>query len=477
MKSTLRILPVLAISTIALPAVLCLTAYDRFSPSWKAPNMTILSPRLQSLFRKTKTVCFSHFVVEVPATATVVYGPAAVDAPIEYYPKEADKLAEHVASALVKVEANRKYLDAGDNLKFPMYGKTIEGVVLGQKLVFGSKDQATYSIDSFIPVGEDLFVQRRNVVIDKDDGIRSLNAVASNLRGRAEAEVPAEPGTCIDGGFVAWQPEFEKVTVGIRFVEFPDVHFSIGVLKNQAYLVESSSLESRLEGAVKDGGEWYSRITFFRRGPRKLGEWNGSEALALIPAQENVKESHEFHFISLGAVNTPLQPELDIQLDTGSDGHRKGMVKPSLTNEEAVALWDKVTNSIRVRPVGEKRSSATDLPKTPPASLISTGGTCPQTGWWQCTEGDNIEGGRRRHFMEGELLPHAILQGKPNLWQRLTGARPRHRAATVWRLVENSSEPALPSSVPDESSPLADVVPVPPLLEADPTKVASPRMT
>lgn len=465
--------------TILFIAALCLSACDRFPHSLKSPNMTALSPRLNPLFEETKTVCFGHFVVEVPATATVIYGPAWVNAPIVFFPGEADKVAQHVAANLVEVEKHRDYLREGSELlsNESMFGKVIDGAVPGQKLVFGSLDHVTYSIHSIIPVGNDLFVQHAKGAIRKNDEIKKLNTVASNLRQRASDEVPSEAGTCIDGGLVSWQPEFEKVTVGIRFKEFPDVHLSIEVVKNLNHLPELSDLETRLKSAEKDGGSWYSRVTFFRRGPRQIGDWKGLEALALKPAQESTKESHEFHFISLGAPNAPLQPELNIQLDTGASGHHMGAVKPSLSNEEAVALWDKLTGSIRVRSLGGKKTSSAESPKMPLVSLVATGGACPQTGWWQCVEDGSIEGGRRRHFAAGESMPHAILLGEPNLWQKMTGNQPRHTRATVWKLVDYETEPAASSPIADELSPLAAPAPVPPLPEANATKDAPPSIS
>jgi hypothetical protein len=460
--------------SVVIAAALCLSACDSTPASLKRPNMTALSPRLQSLFQETKTLCFSHFTVEIPATATVVFGPAEVEAPITYYPGQALKVTHMVAEQLIEIEKDRKFLSNEDVVKLPMFGKTIDGAVPGQKLVFGSKNQVGYSVSSYIPVGGSLFVQRLNGVYPDDDAFKTFNTVATQLRVRDAGEIPSEAGTCIDGGFLPLPLKFEKVTLGVRLKEFPDVHFSVEVHKNQDRLPESTDLESRLKGAEEDGGNWYSRITFFRRGPRQLGDWKGTEALALKPAQENVKESHEFHFISLGAPNAPLQPQLDVQLDTGASGYHMGAVKPSLSNEEAVALWDKLTNSIRVRPLGGNKKSSAESHKAPPASLVNTGGICPQSGWWQCVEGESIEGGRRRHFAAGEAMPHAVLLGEPNLWQKLTGNQPRHTRATVWKLVGYDTESAAPMPIADESSPLAAITPVSPLPEVDAKKAAPP---
>lgn len=468
-----------AVIAILGSATVCLSACSRAPQSLKAPNMTSLSPDLQQLFNHTKTVCFSHFVVEVPATATLVYGPAAVDSPIAYFPGEAERLQQHVDAKLIEVEKHRDYLEKGSEFlgTESVFGKVIDGAIPGQKLVFGSVDHATHSIYSFIPIGKDLFIQSADGAISKEAEVKNLNTVASHLRQRADGDVPGEPGTCIDGGFVSWQPEFEQVTLGIRLKEFPDVHFSIDVVKNQKYLSQSSALDARLKGAESEGGNWFNRVTFFRRGPRQLGDWKGFEALALKPAQGNEKETHEFHFISLGEPNAPLLPRLDVQLDTGASGHLKGVVSPTLSNEDAVALWDKLTGSIRVRTLDGKKKISGESPKTALSSLVATGAVCPQTGWWQCVEGDSIEGGRRHHFVAGAPMPYAILLGEPNFWQKVTGDRPRHSTATVWRLVDYDSEPAAPSPTADEAAQLAAIATTPPLPVADSTKNEPPSIS
>lgn len=391
-------------------------------------------------------MCFSHFVMEVPDTATVVFGPSSVDLPIEYYPGESNRVAMHVAAQLTEVEKDRDYLRKGSEFigENSLFGKVIDGVMPGQKLVFGSKDHVFYSIDSFVPIGTDMFVQRAATAVSKDEAIKVLNNVASHLRLRTESEAPTEPGACIPGGFVAWQPEYERASLGVRIKEFPDVHFSIEAIKNQNYLVESSALEPRLKSAEKDGGLWYSRIKFFRRGPRDLGRWTGFEALARKPSQENSTESHQFAFVSLGALHDPLQPSIDIQLDTGVKDSRMASIKPSLTDEEAIALWDKLIGSIRVRSTGAaaKQSSATP-PKMPLGEYADTGSVCPQAGWWQCIDDGAIAGGRRQHFAADDPLPHAFVLGKPSLWQILKGERPTHKIATIWKLVEYDPEPAV----------------------------------
>lgn len=414
---------------------------DSTAKSFERPHMTALSSRLQPLFEQTTTVCFSHFTVEVPVTATVVYGPAEVEAPIEYYPGAAKKIGQRIADQLVEIEKYRRFLTEKHVVQYPLFGKVVDSGINGHKLVFGSMDQVGYDVYSFFSVGENLFIQSLNGVNDLDVDTSVLKSVATNLRLRSNNEVPSEAGSCIDGAFIPIPLEYEKVTIGVRLKEFRDVHFSIEVHKNQAHIPEFSDLETRLRGAEREGGNWYSRVKFFRRGTRQIGDWKGSEALALKPAQEDEKESHEFHFISLGAPNDPLQPQLDIQLDTGASDRQMGAVKPSLTDEEAVALWDKLTGSIRVRPIGAKKPT-----KTPLASAVATGGICPESGWWQCDGTGIADSDRRKHVAAGDVMPYATIPGEQNLWQKLKGEQPRYRTATVWRLAEYDEAPLLPGS-------------------------------
>ena len=266
--------------------------------------------------------------------------------------------------------------------------------------------------------------------------------VASHLRLRTEDEAPTEPGACIEGGFVAWQPEFERVALGVRLKEFPDVHFSIDATKKNV-LVESDALEPRLkqaeEYAQKHGlGAAYARIKTLRRGPRQLGDWNGFEILAHKPAYENDTEAHEFLFMSHGVPKDPLRPVLDIQLNTGVKDNLTANAKPSLSDEEAVALWDKLTSSIRIRPTGTAKSAAppqatqTAPERLPLGELVRTGVSCPQTGYWQCVEND-VQGNIRL-FNYGETMPPASVKGNLSLFDRLKGISGLHHIDTVWRL-------------------------------------------
>ena len=440
--------------------------------------MTDLSPRMEKAFEITKNVCFGRLVLTIPATAKVYYGPATASSQTFRYPGESHKLAEHIAKRLKEIEEEKIYISFTDKVAFlgkdSLYGKVLNGALPEQRLVFGHSQGIFYKIHSFTPIGEDLYVQFDTAPPHPNEAemkmgwavepvMRDLNTTARHMRPRAEDEVPTEPGFCIEGAFIAENPALthESVTVGIRLKEFPDIHFSIEAGKNQGYLVESNALEPRLKRFEALSWQinplWASQIRTLRSGQRKLGAWEGFEQLDHLPADDSDADKYEFGFVSLGHPTDPLQPNLDVQLKSGVQDNRSGRVRPSLSEEEAVALWDKLIGSIRVRPTGAKTSAAP--PSRPPLGTQQvTGYPCPQTGLWECADVLSLAQPRRIWLEQGQSVPLARVWKQPTWWQRLKGERPVGTQGAMWRLAayeRPADAPAaapLPPGTPDASS-------------------------
>jgi hypothetical protein len=440
----------------AFSAVVCLSACSKKPEPTDKPNMTEKPLRLDAVFQNTKSFCFGRFVIEVPTTASVVFGPANAPDRIERLVGQAENMPQWIAKSVAQV--SESFPD--DDLKGEgsLLRQVHDGGVPGQKIVFGVDDGASYyyKIESFTPVGKDLFVQKSRAAPKEDDitkkyggsvreQVAILNNVARNLRARVADEAPTEPGICIDGAFIseAAHPSHEYVTLGIRFVEFPDVHLSISVNKSERK-VEGTDLELGLKKAEANAkasgqGALYDQIKTLRKGARQIDGWAGYEVLARKPAYEKNSESHEFMFFSQGEPKNAYKPELDVQLHTGVSGNKAAGQAPGITDEEAVWLWDKLTSTIRVRqtvaPSDKLKDKSSAL--TPLGELAATGSACPQTGWWQCAEDSRpVKGGKRQFFKEGQAMPTAVLVGDASIWQKLKGEKPVHELATVWKLVE-----------------------------------------
>lgn len=401
--------------------------------------MGIQSQRIDEIFKSTNLVCFGRFLMELPATAKIIYGDAAIDGNIRLHKNQAEKIDEILTYRLSQIEKERGRLPDYLSSNFPLVGNVREGAVSGQKTVFGIKDSVSYRIHSYIPLGQDLLVYDSSAFPEEDE-IPFINNLAGKLRSRADLEIPVEPGICLESAFVALEPNYESISIGLRFADFPDVHISIDARKNRDYLMEGSSLKEMRDAAKSRAeangfGSFFSRIKVLREAQRQLGKWEGEEILTRRPVYKDDTDAHEFRFFSLGGVNDPAHPMLDIQLDSGVRGNAKAKVTPSITDEEAMALWDRILPTIRLRQPSDATTTSQIHPKIALGSFSKSGDKCPQSGWWKCVEKGSSAGDRRRKFEEGSRMPPVLISGGGTLWQRLVGDT--NRVAIVnWELLE-----------------------------------------
>lgn len=332
-------------------------AKDRHMPENDSNNN-----RMEVLLQQPRTICIGRFLVDVPKDAEIIYGPARVPVVLVRMPGDADKLDAFISDVLLQIETLRSRAYRGLVSTDSVLGQVIDGIRPNHKIVFGigKADGAFYNVQSFFKVGNDLFLQEYDVFGDGkryEEAVQKANIAASRVRVRSEGEIPSESGVCVDGAFIAGagSPMAEAVTLGIRLKRFNDVHLSIEMTKKN-YVVQSDALEPRLKAAeqeaVRSGdGAWYAAIKTIRRGRRTIEKWTGYEMLARKPAQGREQESHEFVFLSQGEPKNPLLPVMEIEMHTGVSGNIVGGKEPSIGDMEAVYLWDKITGSIRARPV------------------------------------------------------------------------------------------------------------------------------
>ena len=430
------------------------TACDHTPKQWKKPNMTALTPRLQPAFEKMKTVCFGRFMIDVPASAIVAWGRSIVTLGVDVYPNGANEVRILADNFIDKLKSDKAINH--DNVPLLL---SVEEVARPEgKIVIGYEDFEAINglkINGYFRLNNDgIFVDARPLLEDRDRTISLIKSIAGRLRQRADNEIPNEPGNCIEYAFLPDEAGPQKedpgelISIGFRLKEFPDTHLSIQLRPSNPHYSESDSLEwqlGRLEKDLKaeDPNNIRLKTIYFRRGSREIHDLGkGFEALSRSPEQPEVHSVHDFGMDFRGEPSNPLKPYADIRMQTGVADNVIGATKASLTDEEAVAVWDKITSTIRVRPTSAVPVKSVDAgPRLPLGELAATGRNCPQTGWWEADESGATEGDRRRHFNSGERMPHVVSLGEPSIWQKLKGERPSYRTATVWKLVAYGEPP------------------------------------
>lgn len=435
--------------------------------SWKTAHMTPPSPRVAEALAKKQTICFDRFLIDVPEGTQVVWGGHSAPQDVSIAPGRAQELQRVVAEREAELKAKRRY-PRTKNLS--LYFETLDGVLPGMKHVVSQRDfgsEGMFRIDTYFAMGDSLvsmdagFLAKSTEGADRQSALNILNDMARRLRPRDNYEIPTEPGLCLDNAFLAdpTEPGPEEranlLNVGLRLKVFPDVHLSISLMPTNPDEEAQWSLDNQLriseENAARDGlPNPFREMTFLRRAKREIGDWkDGFEVITIVPDQpkKKVNSYQDFLMRFRGQPDKWLFPHIDIAMQTGAGDKRVGQVKSSLSYDEGIALWDAITSSIRPRPVGPVKTSEAAPPKAPLGELAATGRECPQSGWWQCADAGNVQGGRRQFFRAGERMPHAVLQGEPSVWQKLKGEVPQHKAATVWQLVDYG-EPPVPSAAP-----------------------------
>jgi hypothetical protein len=436
-------------------AALLLTACDFKPQQWKKPNMIALSPRLQPVFEKTKTICFGRFMVEVPASTTVIWGGADIPLGVNIYPNGIEEVKASAQKFINELKSEKAiYLNDIPLLISVENWKEPEGqIITGYD---GFEAIGLLKINGYFRLSNDgVIVESRPLEEDRERATRRIKSIAHRLRLRAENEVPTEPGNCIEYAFLPdepgppKEPPAELLSIGFRLKEFPDVHLSIQIRPSNPHYSESDSLEWQLERLerdlkAKDPNHPMLKTVYFRRGPRQIHDWvNGFEGLSRSPEQPKVHSIHDFAIAFRGVAGDYLKPFADIRMQTGVADNAIGATKASLTDEEAIAVWDKITSTIRVRPTGTTAVKTADAgPQLPLGELAATGRVCPQTGWWEADEPAATQEGRRQHIKAGERMPHVVSLGEPSMWQKIKGERPSYRTATIWKLVGYGDPPA-----------------------------------
>lgn len=165
---------------------------------------------------------------------------------------------------------------------------------------------------------------------------------------RANARIPSGAGFCFDSGFVSgFRPTNEEVAASLDVPGYPSVTISYDTYvtgkPDQPLLSRVPRVPSMLVSLI-------SGTRTVRRGKRNIGSIEGQELL--VRGTEDGKRSYEFLWESQGRANSAEYPFMSLQLSTTSASDEEGNVidAPFASDEEALALWDSILDSIRLRP-------------------------------------------------------------------------------------------------------------------------------
>ena len=391
-----------------------------------------------------KTYCIGRYLVDLPADAQIngqdyryMFGRIESE-PTQLDTKSFDNMVDQRAEQLRATNE-----DKGRTLKGAVSATPTAKALITSENVFGSKN---YGFEAYWLAQHTLFTLK---AMDMDESVfqtrvlpKLQNQLLPHLQGRARDDIPTHPGFCLKDGFIAndgAQPHYESAGMSFKFAQWPGVLVTFQTM-TVTKLGEPKLLQRMESGGIPDVFKNVAAgIRMLRKGERVINGRAGEEMLSTVPSG-NGYQLHEFRWEAQGSsIDDPLKPTLIVELESGMmSGDDGAPARPRLTDAQAVAIFDAVANSVRLRPVdGAKISEAAPAPIAPLGTLAQTGTACPQTGWWTCPEAiaNEIEGGKRQRFDVGTVMPVVRVLLKQSFVQRLTGQQQKHSVNTVWRLV------------------------------------------
>ena len=314
-------------------------------------------PRIDKLFEKTKAVCFGRFLVDVPVTAKVVAGPQAFGSNVYSFPNDAISSATRAKEKRVQLQAKSQTLERTEVISL-LEQPGARNWTLNYWRSANAKKLGLQEVEGYLSVGPHGFAYFSST--DPFEGrtaalvMERLTYIATHLRARDPAEVPQEPGVCLDVGFIADDTgKFQEIFgIGLRFPELPDASFSISTNKDaqQGDSFDARRAEARRAALmVPELATAFAKIKTLREGKRKVQQGDGSEALFSRPLDSAAGRWHEFQFEYAGKRFDHRNPSWDAALFTGVQRDQAGSVPSGLSDEEAIALWDRLMLSVRLR--------------------------------------------------------------------------------------------------------------------------------
>lgn len=317
------------------------------------PAEVTMSPRLKRLFEHTRLVCFGRYAMTVPQEAEVLWGNANFPKKIIILQGGIPAMKKFITDDIAKIRKKDDTYEIVASEKGPVPDSWQTQWYKGKN----AKKSGSLQIKTYINKGDLSFVysykawespeaspkDRLGAVLEKH------LAFSESLRLRNLDENPAAPGFCIDHGFIpdVRYADQETIQAGIYLPSLPDVTFSIYSNKN-ASVVDGNGvgLLANIASAKKDQGIHYPKVSVLREGKSDVNHWHGEESLVLWP-----NGVHEFNWEFVGnSGDVAYPPWFTATLYTKVAHNTVGAAeKTILSDDETVALWDKLLGSLKFR--------------------------------------------------------------------------------------------------------------------------------
>lgn len=347
-------------SVVLLAAFVC-------AGTWATGHVRSIRDRTEvaRMTEKMKTVCVGRYLLDVPGEAAISLSGQMISG------LTVDAVEESEAAFLERVSARESGLvEQGKAVDPGQAGGLIEARdlriagMIGRTFVYGKDrtygleggrrlDVEWVSVEVHAHMGGVSYTLSKKVASDRDAKLAEI--FLTRLRGRGDDDIPSSPGFCVwRGVFEEPLPEHtnEHVVFHLALPGHPDMGLVLSSVAGGR--IDDRLLERfALADAEATAGERL-HVTRLRSGKRNINGIEGEEVLERV-RELNFTTGYGFMWEARGAADDLLQPHWLLSMETGTNPRPGGKpVDSSLDEDAVIALWDRISSSIRLRKSNER---------------------------------------------------------------------------------------------------------------------------
>jgi len=321
---------------------------------------------------KMQTVCAGRMLIDLPAEAQYsFFGEKISGFSIGASKESAEAFNARLAQREAEIRAKPDRLGGDDNLEMVSEVHTASGLA-GKVFMHG---RVVTEGGAYTPTGErqyryedvtlEAHVHGDGVGIDviakeaSPQRIETLFKLVSQLVANPANSIPTESGFCLDRAYVRdplTAKNRERIVMTAGLPSRPDIEIKFdttaGIKPGRGLLERAAASHARAPLIIS------ARFTKLRAAPRTVGGLTGDELVEQV-VEENFSIIYGFRWEVNGTEDDVFVPDVRLMMKTGSGDD--GPVPSSLSQPAALALWDRIISSIRIRPTQPPRAAAADV--------------------------------------------------------------------------------------------------------------------
>jgi Tle cognate immunity protein 4 C-terminal domain/Tle cognate immunity protein 4 N-terminal domain len=356
----------------------CVSAWPLAACSPKLSSMTEQeSQYIDHLMARVQTRSVGRYLVDLPVVFVVSTQVQSMIDQVDAQIRQMDRLEFDGAVQRREAELRKKHMDGEPGNPFLKRIESLPGADVGLRVFNRAEDSGSADFARTLELWawKDGYLIRLSIKANESEGtayaskpwikdfptdtpqkLDHLLNVYTRVRGRKDDEIPTDRGDCIANGFVAGSSsDRQAINVPYHLQGSPDLYFDFNhttTVRERDTLLERTA---KVEKEMQDSG-----TQTIRKGKRDISGLPYEEWLMRGPTPDRVPGTM-FMLHGNETASEPAKPFVELRLFNGfripapertleQKAQLKDLEKATLTEAQAVALWDKVVATLRVRP-------------------------------------------------------------------------------------------------------------------------------